>query len=330
MTNLSFNELSFEEKEEKIMVNFQNLFYFELDKRLLEEIGGFTINRDSIIFPDIPEKRVYSRFNMILEHGLNNIKSRLSNKKVIYIHRNSGIPLIGTNYFGIIDRGTNIVEVKPMNGCNLDCIYCSVDEGFSSKRPVDFIIERDYLVNEFRKLLEFKNTTNIHANIAGQGETLMYPEIVELVREIRQIHSVDIISIITNGTMLTELLIDKLVSAGLTRLNISLNAIDKGLADKIANKPYNIEKVKEMIRYASKRLQVILVPVLIPGINDAEIDKIIEFSKSICMEGGNVKLGIQNFLSYRFGRNPVNEISWGEFYERLAGLEKVHNINLKY
>ena len=217
-----------------------------------------------------------------------------------------------------------------MNGCNLDCIYCSVDEGFSSKRPVDFIIERDYLVNEFRKLLEFKNTTNIHANIAGQGETLMYPEIVELVREIRQIHSVDIISIITNGTMLTELLIDKLVSAGLTRLNISLNAIDKGLADKIANKPYNIEKVKEMIRYASKRLQVILVPVLIPGINDAEIDKIIEFSKSICMEGGNVKLGIQNFLSYRFGRNPVNEISWGEFYERLAGLEKVHNINLKY
>ena len=92
MTSLSFNELSFEEKEEKIMVNFQNLFYFELDKRLLEEIGGFTINRDSIIFQDIPEKRVYSRFNMILEHGLNNIKSRLSNKKVIYIHRNSGIP----------------------------------------------------------------------------------------------------------------------------------------------------------------------------------------------------------------------------------------------
>src|SRR3989338_7641673 len=182
-TSISYNELTFEEQKEKVKVNFQKYFYFELDKALLKDIGSYQITSEAISFPETTEKRAYSKFNILLSHGLNNLKSKLTNKKVIYIHQHTGIPLIGTNYFGIIDRGTNIIELKPMNGCNLDCIFCSVDEGFSSKRPVDFLVEKDYLVNEFRKLAEFKKFDCIHAHIAGQGETLMYPEIVEFVRD---------------------------------------------------------------------------------------------------------------------------------------------------
>lgn len=350
MPTLSFNELTFEDKGDKIMVNFQSLFYFELEKAILKKIGDYEITRDAITFKNISEKRAFSRFDMLLNQGLNNLRSKLTNKKVIYIHKNSGIPLIGTNYFGIIDRGTNIIELKPMNGCNLDCIYCSVDEGFSSTRAVDFIVEKGYLVSEFKKLVEFKNMSQasnhsgcvpqasnhsgcvdcIHAQIAGQGETLMYREILGLINDISKVPSVKIISVITNGTLLTKEFIDKLADAGLTRLNVSLNALEQSLANKIANRPYNLEHVKEMIRYASKSLEVILVPVLIPTINDKEIPNIIEFVTVIKAEGGNIKLGIQNFLNYRFGRNPVKELSWEEFYNRLSALESSHDANLRY
>ena len=323
MATLSFNELAFEEKNNKVRVLFKNLFYFEIDKNVLSVIGSYTIKRTEIIFDNVPEKRAESRFNLILEQGLKNLKSRLNNKSAIYIHQESGIPLIGTNYFGIIDRGTNMIELKPMNGCNLDCIYCSVDEGFSSRRLIDYIVEKDYLVSEFKKLVEFKDCENIHALIAGQGETLLYPDIVELVSDLAKIPNVKNITIITNGIMLTQELIDTLSDNGLTRLNISINSLEQGLADKIANRHYNVKKVMEMIEYASKRIEVVLVPVLIPTINDAEIPKIIDFAISIKNQRGNIRLGIQNFLNYRFGRNPVNQISWEQFYARLAEMQNL-------
>ena len=63
----------------------------------------------------------------------------------MYIHQNSGIPLIGTNYFGLVDRDTNIIEFKPITSCNIDCIYCSVAQ---EKRVMDYVVEKDYLVQE--------------------------------------------------------------------------------------------------------------------------------------------------------------------------------------
>jgi len=63
------------------------------------------------------------------------------------------IPLIGLNYFGIVDRNTSLIEVKPSTICNFNCIYCSIDAGLSSKKPVEFVIEKDFLIEELEKLV---------------------------------------------------------------------------------------------------------------------------------------------------------------------------------
>ncbi|MFP3179020.1 MAG: radical SAM protein, partial [Thermocladium sp.] len=34
-------------------------------------------------------------------------------------------PLVGSLAFGIIDRGTNVIEVRPTSICSLSCIFCS-------------------------------------------------------------------------------------------------------------------------------------------------------------------------------------------------------------
>src|SRR3989338_3737061 len=165
MAELTFKDLSFEEKGEKVRINFLKIFYFEIDKSLLESLGHFKAAGNKIEFSGISDAKAQRKFNMLLSQGFIQLRNRLNNKPTIYIHKNSGISLIGTNYFGLIDMGTNIIEIKPITSCNLGCIYCSVDEGPLSRRKVDFVVEKDYLVEELKKVIDFKNEDYIDAHI---------------------------------------------------------------------------------------------------------------------------------------------------------------------
>ncbi len=153
MTKLSFEDLTFKEEKDKIRVNFLKLYYFYLNKKDLKKISNFIVEKNSITFKDVSEKKVRNKFNLLLQKGFNNLRNSLNIKKTIYIHKNSGIPLIGTLYFGIIDKGSNMIELRPNTGCNLNCIFCSVDEGISSRRLIDYVVEKKYLIEELKRLL---------------------------------------------------------------------------------------------------------------------------------------------------------------------------------
>jgi len=321
MAKLEFEDLSFEQNKDSIRVIFLNLFYFDVKNSDLNKIADFIVEKNSIDFKKIDEKRAGRKFNLILEKGFSNLKNKLTSKKAVYIHKNSGIPLIGNGAFGLVDRNTNIIEVKPITSCNLGCIYCSVDQ---NKRIVDFVIEKGYLIEEFKKLVEFKQVSNIEAHIASQGEPLLYAPIVDLVKDIAEIKQVKTISIDTNGVLLTKEFIDKLVEAGLTRFNLSINALEPALAKKIADSRfYDIKKIKEIAEYISKKCSLIIAPVLMRGVNDEEMPKIIEFAKSI-----NADMGIQNFLPYKFGLNPVKPMPFENFYKKLEEWQDKYKVKL--
>ena len=330
MAELIFKDLSFEDKGQKVRVNFLKLFYFEVDRSILENIGNFKINNNKIEFFDINDKRAQKKFNMLLSQGFIKLKNRLNNKDTIYIHKNSGIPLMGTNYFGLIDRGSNVIEIKPITSCNLGCIFCSVDEGPLSRRKVDFIIEKDYLIEELKKLVEYKQDDDIDAHINSQGEPLLYADMVDLVADIAKIPQIKSISIDTNGTLLSKQLIDDLAAAGLTRINLSLNALDQKIADKLAGYPYNLKKVMSLAEYIPKKMDLIIAPVWLPGYNDEEIVKLAKFAEKIGAGKKCPPIGIQNFLPYRFGRNPVKPVEMEVFYKKMGDLERENNIKLIY
>ncbi len=320
MAKLSFEDLSFDEEGERIKVNFLRIFFFYLPKKDLEKIDDFTIEKNAISFKNISQEKAEKKFYMLLEKGFKDLKNGLNNKPAVYAHKNSGIPLIGNVAFGLIDRDTNVIEVKPITGCNLKCVYCSVDE---DKRPVDFVVEEDYLAEEFRKLVEFKKVENIEAHIASQGEPLLYAALTELIKDLAKIKEVKVISIDTNGIMLTKNKVDELIDAGLTRFNFSINALDEKIAKEVAGCAYDIGKIKEICKYISGKANLIITPVLIPGVNDDEMPKIIEFAKEL-----KADIGIQNFLNYKFGRNPVKHMGFEDFYDRLRGWEKKFGVKL--
>lgn len=328
MAIIQFKDISFENFEDKIKVNFLKIFYFYLDKSLLNKISKFKINKNKITFDNVSEQKAQRKFNFLLEQGFRNLKNKITGRKAIYLHKNSNIPLIGSVYFGIIDRGTNIIEVRPITGCNLNCIYCSVDEGTPSKREMDFVVEKDYIVDELKKLVSFKNIGDVEAHINAQGEPLLYADMVDLIKDIRKIKAVKTISMDTNGTLLTKKLVDRLAEAGLTRVNLSLNALSQSTAKRIANKPYNLKKVLEIAAYIPKRLDLIIAPVFLPGYNGEEMPNLIEFAKKIKAGKNCPPIGIQNFFDYKFGRNPVKSMPIEVFFKKIKELERKHDINL--
>ncbi|MCX6711542.1 MAG: radical SAM protein, partial [Candidatus Woesearchaeota archaeon] len=120
-------------------------------------------------------------------------------QKIIKV--NSEIPLIGTIMFGLIDRGTNLIQVRPTSLCNLNCPYCSVDSGEKSKTRISvYIIEENHLVNWLRQLSEYKGD-NLEANIDSVGEVLTYPDIIKLIQDIKKIKQISKISMQTNGIL---------------------------------------------------------------------------------------------------------------------------------
>ncbi len=328
MSELVFNDLRFSDEKEEIKVYFYNLYHFKIPKSELEKIAKFKVKDNSIEF-DCPEKRARLRFNKLLDIGFNDLKCVLSGNKAIYIHKGSGIPLRGLQSFGLVDRNTNLIEVKPLTGCNFDCIFCSVDEGKSSKKVVDFVVENDFLVQEFKKIVKFKGCDEIEANINPQGEPLLYAPLAELIKDLASIKEVKEISIDTNGLLLSKQMVDKLAKAGLTQICFSLNALDANVANKLAGTNFDVDKVIEVIKYIPEKCKLNIAPIYVPGINDSEIEKIIGLYKQLKQKyRDNVKLGIQNLLNYKHGRNPVKALSMDKFFSKLKEWEKKYGVKL--
>ncbi|MBW2989607.1 radical SAM protein [Candidatus Woesearchaeota archaeon] len=321
MARISFDDLSFENEDGKVKVSFLRIFRFYIPEEKLKHIADFSLDDKSITFKGISKEKAERKLYLLLEKGFKELRNSINGKRTIYVHKNSGIPLIGNVSFGIIDRNTNVIEIKPITGCSLRCIYCSVDE---DKRPVDFVVEKDYLIGELKGLIRFKKAGSIEAHIASQGEPMLYSPLSDLIRDISGIKAVSTISIDTNGVLLTKKKVDELVDAGLTRFNFSLNALDEKISMKIAGTAYSAKKAKEICSYISKKdVSLIITPVLVPGVNETEIPKIIEFAVEI-----GADIGIQNFLNYRMGRNPVKQISFDRFYEMLRGWQGRFDVKL--
>ncbi|MCF7798588.1 radical SAM protein [Candidatus Woesearchaeota archaeon] len=322
MALIEFSRFSFQVDGNQIHATYGKRYRFTTPLEEFTSIdSNVVINMSSIDFPNTSEKSADNKLNRILENGLRNMTHLLNGKKIIFIDGASEIPLVGSSEFGIIDRNTNVLELKPLTGCNLNCIYCSVDEGVN-KKTHDVLIDPEYLVAEATKLAQNK-THPVEFNIGPHGEPLLYPFLEDLLQELSTIPNCEVISINTNGTLLTTELIDTLHQAGLTRINLSLNSLDETTNNTLSGRMYPTQKVLEMVAYAQRiGLAVLLAPLIVPGHNDnptKDIAPLVSLAKTI--NSHYPTIGFQKFLLYKGGRNPVSEVSFEAFHELLTPFE---------
>lgn len=248
--------------------------------------------------------------------------------KIVKIKKESGIPLLGAIFIGIIDRGTNILQVRCTSICNMKCEFCSTNANNFDVHPTNYIVDIDYLIEEVEKIAKIKGS-GLTIFLDSVGEPMTHPDFVSLVKGIHKIPEVKEIIVITNGVLLTKEKVDELEKAGLTRINLSVHSLDKEQSKQLfGSSSYNIEKIIEMIRYISKsKIELMLTPVFLPDVNDGEIEKIIQLTKEI-----NCLVGIQNYETYKYSRKikGTKKITYWKFYKKIKEWEKAYDIKLKF
>lgn len=86
---------------------------------------------------------------------------------------------------------------------------------------------------------------------AGLGEPLMNPKLPNIIKEFREKGFVDQIEIMTNGSLLTSEMSDKLISAGVSKVRISLQGLsDVDYQENVGD--VNFRKIVDNIQYYNK------------------------------------------------------------------------------
>jgi uncharacterized Fe-S cluster-containing radical SAM superfamily enzyme len=253
--------------------------------------------------------------------------------ELIKVDKESEIPLFGVDFIGVIDRGTNVIELKPLTLCNLKCKYCFVSAG---DYQTNFIVDYSYIIEKVKEIIEVKDKYKIEIHISPYGEILLYSELYSLIKSLWEIEGIEIISMQSNGLLLTDEIIKKLEEVKLTRINISLNTLNREKASLLCDcETYNMEKLLENINLLlTSNIDVLIAPVWFPGENDDDIEEIIKYIVALRLKGYSekrIQIGIQKYLIYRTGRKlkKIRPKSWGYFYKQLSNLEKTYNVKLK-
>jgi len=241
-------------------------------------------------------------------------------------------PLVGHIAFGIIDRGYNNLQVRVTSLCPLSCIFCSVAAGPHSKRKSDFILsDPQWLAEWVEYAVGFKG--EVHVLFDGIGDPITNIDLPKFVAAVRRVRGVKSIAVETRLFPASEKLIDQLREAGVERLNVSIDTTNEEKGKILAgNSAYSVRRVIDLISYAwkEKGMDVHIAPVWLPGVNDEDIEDIIELVIKMGLGGKIPPLGIQKFVAHKYGRKPegVREVSWSEFRSFLERLEEKYGIKL--
>jgi cyclic pyranopterin phosphate synthase len=163
--------------------------------------------------------------------------------------------------------------------CNIRCFYCMPDEN------VRFLPRREILTfEEMERFVRVAASLGVNKLRLTGGEPLVRAELPRLVERLAAIEGIYDIALTTNGILLAEQA-QALKDAGLTRINISLDALTAETFRKIARRD-GLDRVLAGIAAAKatgfKRIR--LNAVAIKGVTEPEVVPLVNFARRGGME----------------------------------------------
>lgn len=178
------------------------------------------------------------------------------------------------NFVDPFGRSINYLRLSVTDKCNLNCFYCRSDPGRCTVESTD----EELTVDDYRCIGKVAVSLGINRIRLTGGEPLLRADIVEIVESIAGIEGMNDVSLTTNG-MLLDKMAERLATAGLNRVNISLDSLDELNFQQITQGG----RLQSTLKGIQKSLEVGLAPiklnvVLLKGINDHEIEKFIRLT----------------------------------------------------
>lgn len=174
----------------------------------------------------------------------------------------------------LFSRQIEYLRIAVTDRCNLRCTYCMPAEGVALKHHTEILT-----LEEIYRVVQAAVSLGISKIRLTGGEPLVRKGLVSLVEKIRSLPEIKDISLTTNGILLTKYAQD-LKKAGLNRVNISLDTLDKNKFRQITR----LGEIGYIHQGIDAALQAGLEPVklnvvVIKGVNDDEILDFIELTR---------------------------------------------------
>jgi cyclic pyranopterin phosphate synthase len=171
------------------------------------------------------------------------------------------------------NRRISYLRLSVTDRCDLRCSYCMPEQ-------MQFLPRKEVLsLEELHKLaLAFIDRGVTKIRLTG-GEPLVRRDVIELVHAIgRKLgDGLDELTLTTNGTQL-EKFADELASAGIRRINVSLDTMDGALFEKLSRRDRLSAVLRGIAAASEAGLRVKLNTVALKGLNEGEIPFLVEWA----------------------------------------------------
>jgi len=180
-------------------------------------------------------------------------------------------PLVDTH--GRVHRD---LRISLTDRCSLRCTYCMPEQGN------EWLARNSILtLDEIVEIAEVAAAAGVHTFRLTGGEPLLRRDIVDIVRRLAVIEGPEgpvEIAMTTNGIRLPDVL-DDLVDAGLARLNISIDTIQREKFASLTRRDRLPEVLEGIAAAAASPLRPLkLNAVAMRGVNDDEIIDLVQFA----------------------------------------------------
>ncbi|MSW74807.1 MAG: GTP 3',8-cyclase MoaA [Actinobacteria bacterium] len=178
-----------------------------------------------------------------------------------------------TSLIDTYGRGHRDLRVSLTDRCSLRCTYC-MPHDFAAWIPNEKLLTTDELI----EVLEVAVSQGIDEIRLTGGEPLLRPDIVEIVARINSIKNPPKLSMTSNGLALAKLA-QPLADAGLRRINISLDTLDRERFKKLTFR----DRISDVFAGIDAARVAGLTPlkintVLLRGINDDEASALLTWA----------------------------------------------------
>lgn len=179
------------------------------------------------------------------------------------------------------NRPINYLRISVTDRCNLRCVYCLPAEGISLL-PQGEILSYEEIATVARLAAEL----GIKKLRLTGGEPLVRARLAELVAMLAEINGIDDISLTTNGVLLKQYAC-QLRQAGLRRVNISLDSLDRKKFERITRHDRLCEVLEGIEAAKAWGLNPVKINmVVMDGIND---DELLDFARLTVTDGWHVR-----------------------------------------
>lgn len=173
-----------------------------------------------------------------------------------------------------LNRPVRELRISVTDRCNFRCAYCMPLEAYE---PLD---RRELLTfEEITRLARIFLRLGVREIRLTGGEPLLRRGLVELVSGLSSLDGLEDLSLTTNGSLLLESL-PALASAGLRRINVSLDSLDAERFQRITRSK-DLPRVLEALSLARilGLSPVKINTVIMRGVNDTEIPDLVAFCR---------------------------------------------------